>query len=810
MFSNFRFVFRALLKSPAFTIAAIVTLGLGIGANTAIFSVVDSVLLQPLPYPDVNRLVELQDTARQYQEMSVAYPNFLDCRANQQSFDDVAAYRVDHFNLTGNKEPERFRGVYVSSSYFSVLGLGPKLGRTFSENDDRKGSEPVVILGESLWRKRFGADSSIIGRKLVFNDISYEVIGVAAAELATPEKIDLYVTFGPMSDRPPLSDRGSHPGIRSIGRLRAGISVGQATADLDVIYRRLESQYPATNTGLRMKVMPLIERTVNEYRTTLLLLAAVVVAVLLIACANVANLMLSRSVLRRKEIAVRAALGASRSQLIGLLLVESVGLAMCGGLLGLLLAAWSMDLIKTVAPQSTIRFQQIHLNGSVVLFTGIISLGAGVLFGVVPAWKMSNVGDALKDTGGKGGTTGRERHRSQNLLVIGQVALACTLLVGAGLLIQSFQALQKIPLGFDSRNILTVDIKLAGAKFRNEPGQPPKRAEMARFYERLEEKINALPGVRAAALGMNLPFGGDTWTNDFAITGRPDPGPGEAPSAEYSAISPDYFRVMGIELIRGRTFDARDTLDNPAVVIIDERFANRFFPGEDPIGKQINDNAHTAPRTQYTIVGIVRTVVHDKLGVGPSYVQYYMPMMQSPELVATIALRCDNDPLSHVNDVQRAVQSTDPDLPIFNVRTMDQRIADSLRTQRLSMTLVGLFSGLALLLAAIGLYGVLGYSVVQRTREIGIRLALGAQPGNVFRLVVGKGMALVGIGLGVGVLLAFMLGRLLTTFLYGVGVTDPVTFAAVILVLSCTAFLASWLPAQRAIRIDPIQALREE
>jgi putative ABC transport system permease protein len=514
--------------------------------------------------------------------------------------------------------------------------------------------------------------------------------------------------------------------------------------------------------------------------------------------------------LRRKEIAVRAALGATRPQLIGLLLIESIGLALCGGLVGLLLAFWSMDLIKTIAPQGTIRFQELHLSGSVILFSGTLSLLAGILFGIIPAWNISNAGDALKNAGGKSGTTGREHQRSQSSLVIGQVALACALLVGASLLVQSFRALQRIPLGFDPHNLATVDIKLAGIKYRNEPGQPPKKTEMALFYQQLQQRLQALPGIRSVAFGLNLPFGGDTWTNDFAITGRPDPGPGEAPSAQYSTVSPDYFRAMGIELVRGRTFNAEDTVDKPAVAIVDERFANRFFPGEDPIGKQLNDNARTGQRTQYTIVGVVRTVIHDTLGAEPSYVQYYMPVLQSPEQISTIIVRSDSDPLSHVPDIQRAVQAVDPDIPIFNVQTMDQRLANSLKTQHLATMVVGLFSGLALLLAAIGLYGVLGYSVVQRTREIGIRLALGATRTNVLRLVVGKGMALVGIGLAFGIVLAFVLGRSLTSFLHGVGATDPWTFIGVITVLGCTALLASWLPARRAIRIDPIHTLREE
>jgi putative ABC transport system permease protein len=810
--TDLRFAFRTLLKSPAFTATAILTLALGIGANTAIFSVVDAVLLQPLPYPDSSQLIEIRETQPAYPVMSVSYPNYLDWRAGQKSFEDIAAFRSDNFNLTGDSEPKRIDGVFVTASYFRVLGLPTKLGRTFAETDDRVGGQNVVVLSEHFWRSQFAADPNIIGHELVLNDVSYEVIGVASAEISTPEDKEIYVPFGLYSDRRPLNERSDHPGMRCLGRLKRSVSTQQASADLKLICQNLEKLHPITNTGASVKLFPLLERTVGEYRTTLLLLLAVVGFVLLIACANVANLMLGRSILRRKEIALRAALGASRGRLISQLLTESVLLAFCGGLIGLILAIWSIDLIGSLASTGTARFKEIHLSGAVILFTAFVSFGTGILFGFVPAWKLSraDVGNALKDAGGRGGTAGRERQHSQGMLVISQVALACTLLIGAGLLIQSFQALHKVPLGFDPRHLLTFQLKLSNQKYQGDPTKPPNSVQMANFYDQLLAKIQELPGVRFAALATDVPFSGSDWETDFAITGRPDPKPGEEPAGQIASVSPDYFRAMGIEVVRGRSFTEQDTLSKNPVVIIDESFARKYFPNQDPVGQLINDNAHDKERIQFTIVGVVRTVMHQKLEQPPEYVQFYHPVAQNPELVMTIVLRTDNDDLALLSDVRRAVQSVDPALPVFRAQTMNAMVSDSLRIQRLSVILVGLFSVLALILAAIGIYGVLAYSVVQRTREIGIRLALGAQRNNVFTLIVGKGMTLVGIGLALGVVLAAALAQLLNAFLYGVGATDPVTMIGVIVVLGLTAFLACWLPAHRAIRIDPIMALREE
>jgi putative ABC transport system permease protein len=661
LISHLRYTIRLLLKSPGFTVTTVLIMGLGIGANTAIFSVVHAVLLQSLPYPDPGRLFTLSETNPVFPEMSVAYPNYLDWRATQHSFEDLSAYRLDDFNLTGSGEPERTRGAFVTASYFRVLGLAPRLGRTFAESDDRTGGANVVVLGEVFWRSRFGGDPKVIGEKLVLNDISYEIIGVGASELTNPERVDVYVPFGFYANRSYLNNRDDHPGLYSIGRLKQNVSVKEAAADLAVIAKNLDSRYPESNSGSTIKLRSPLDSTVGRYRMTLLVLLGVVGLVLLIACANIANLLLGRAIARQKEIALRAALGASRCRIIAQLLTESILLALLGGTLGLIFAAWSTDAIVALAPHDVARFRQIHLNGPVLLFTAIATLGSGFLFGLWPAWRISraDIGVALEDTGGRGSTAGAVRQRSQGLLVICQVALASLLLVSAGLLVQSFQALKNVPLGFDPNHLLTVGIKLPGSKYSNEPEEPANITSMVSFYNLLLEKIHSLPGAEAVALNTNLPFTGNDSQMGFVVVGRPDSKPGQEPSAEYASVSPDYFRTMGIPLLRGRTFNAEDGVDNTPVVVIDEGFANRIFPGEDPLGKQLGDAVQSRERVRYTIVGVVRTVRHNDLNEQP-YAQLYMPVTQKPDLQTTILLRTRGDPLGLLAVVKQAVQSVNP------------------------------------------------------------------------------------------------------------------------------------------------------
>jgi predicted permease len=809
--NDIRCALRQLRKSPGFTLVAVLTLALGIGANTSIFSVVNAVLLRPLPYPNPSQLYQLTETRPGFGEMSVAYPNYLDWRAAQHSFDDLSVYRRDDFNLIGNGEPETLHGAFVTASYFKVIGLAPKLGRPFSERDDRAGGANVVVLSEALWWSRFGGDPQIIGRVITLNWISYEIVGVMPTALNNPSNIDLYAPFGYYATRDYLNSRSSHPGLYGIARLKQGVSLERAKADFGVICRNLEARYPISNAGSGVRFTQLLESAVGQYRETLWLLLGAVGFVLLITCANLANLLLARATGRRKEIALRVALGASRGRIMSQFLAESVLLALIGGGLGLLLAVWGVDAIVGLGPKNVPRFQQIHLDGTVLAFATAVSLGTGSLFGLFPAWNVSraDLNSALQETG-RGGTTGPGRQRSQALLVVGQVALACVLLVGAGLLLKSLAALQNLRLGFESEHVLTMQLKLPGLKYRDNPNGP---AEMAGFYRQLLDRIATLPGVTAVALSDNAPFGDAGGAQEwFAITGRPDPKPGEEPFAEAQSVSPDFFRTMGMALLRGRVFDLGDSLDKPNVVIIDEAFAHRFFPGQNPLGQQINNIARDRPRRHYTIVGVVPTVRHDDLAATePKLVQAYYPIAQNPDVYTTLLVRSAGDPLSLASAVHHgALGGEAAGQSIFNVRTMDDRLRQSLATRRLSVILVGLFSGLALMLAALGLYGTLAYTVAQRTREIGVRLALGARRHDILSLILGQGFRLVIVGVAVGLAGAVAATRLLTSLLYATSATDPLAFAAVAALLIVVALIASYLPARRAMKIDPMEALRYE
>jgi putative ABC transport system permease protein len=810
LISHLRYTMRLLLKSPGFTLTTILIMGLAIGANTAIFSLVDAVLLESLPYPDPGKLLTISETSPEYPKISLDYPDYLDWRANQRSFEDIAVFRKDSFNLTGTGDPERVSGAIVTASYFRVLGVGPEIGRTFAESDDRTGGAGVILLSDRFWRNRFGADPKIIGRTLVLNDVGYEVIGIAPPEIINPENMDLYIPMGHFPEPATLTDRGRHPGLNCIGRLKPGVSPAAAGAEFRVIARSLELRYADTNSNISAKVVPLLEDVVGQYRMTLYLLLAVVGLVLLIGCANVANLLLGRAIVRQREISLRAALGASRARLINQLLFESVVLAALGGVLGLLLAQTSLDAIVLLTPRDVGRFEHIHLNGIVLLFTTIVTLGSGLVFGLWPALKTSrvNLRETLDAAGGRGTTAGAARQRSQGFLVIGQVALASLLLVGSSLLIQSFQELQKVPLGFDPHNLLTVEIKLSSSKYQNQADQTTK-TEMAAFYESLLQRIRSVPGTETSALGSNAPFNGNNYSMDFGVVGRPEPRLGEEPTAEYASVSPEYFKTLKIQLIRGRTFDAEDRVGKAPVVIIDEKLANRCFPGQDPIGQQLAEDAHKANSVKYTIVGMVRTVRHDDLASQPKLAELYFPVSQRPELLMTVLLRAKGDPQGLVSAVREAVQSVDPNLPVFNIRTMEGQLSKEMVTQRLSVVLVSLFSILALLLAAVGLYGVLAYSIAQRTREIGIRIALGAESGSILNLVVRQGLIIVGIGLVTGILGSMILTRLIQSLLYGVSGENPIAFLTAISVLALAAFLACLVPALRAIRIDPMIALRE-
>lgn len=814
IFQDLAFSCRLLRKSPGFTLAVVLTLGVGIGINVAIYSVIHAVLLSELPYPEPDRLVAISETAGG-SVWPTSYPDYLDWRAAQHSFDEIAVSRRDDFNLTSDGQPERVSGLFVTASYFRVLKVPPKLGRVFVDEEDFVAGANPIILSEHLWRSRFAADPNIVGRKLTLNTISYEVVGVAAENLSivrNPEtarnsqgsrNADLYAPFGFYANRPYMHDRNSRLGFYGIARLKQGISIEQAAADLKVIARNLELKYPDSNTGCGVTVSSLRDSVIGKYRAMLWLLETAVALVLLITCANIANLLLVRTAVREKEIAVRAALGASRGRLIAQLLTESVALAFIGGALGCLLAFWSKDAITSLSPHDFPRLQEIRLDLPVFAFSVLITLVASLCFGLGPAWRLSKaeLNTVSKSTGGS------HPHRSLGVLIIGQVAFACVLLTGAGLLTQTFRALENVPLGFNPNHLLTVGIKLPGLKYHEPLNQ-------ATFYQQLLEKVEALPGVKAAAIDDDVPFSGFRAQENFAVTGQPEPRHGEEPSAETHCVSPDYFKTMGMPMLRGRSFGPDDVLGKPLVVVIDEDLAKKFFPDRDPIGQRLNQQLTPGqagkPRTHYTIVGIVPSVRHGEVGIGPKIPQIYWAVAQFSGLQTTLLVRTEAEPAALLPSIRAAVRSIDPQLPIFSTHTMEEAVAASIGTQRLSATLMDGFSILALFLATLGLYGVLAYAVTQRTREIGIRIALGSPRARIFGLIVRRAMIMVGLGIFVGVALVIGCGPLIRHFVYGVQPHDLATIIGASILLTVVAMLACWLPARRAIRVDPLVALRQE
>jgi putative ABC transport system permease protein len=666
------------------------------------------------------------------------------------------------------------------------------------------------VLSEHLWRSRFAADPNIVGRKLSLNRISYEVVGVAAESLSiirNPEtarnsqgarNADLYAPFGFYADRPYYHGRNNRGGFYGIARLKHGVSIEQARADLKVIARNLEIKYPDSNTGVSVAVSPLEDSVVGSYRSMLWLLEVAVALVLLITCANIANLLLVRGAAREKEIAMRAALGASRGRLIRQLLTESVVLAFFGGALGCLLAFWSKDLIMFLSPHDFPRLQEIRVDLSVLAFSAIIALATSLLFGFAPAWRLSNTEfTTLSKSAG-----GSHPERSLGFLIVGQVAFVCVLLITAGLLAKTFRALENEPLGFNPDHLLTVGIKLPSLKY-NDPAQ-------AAFYQQLLEKVEALPGVTTAAIDDDVPFSGFRATGNFTVTSQPEPRLGEEPIAEMHCVSPDYFKTMGIPILRGRIFGRDDVLGRPLVIVIDEYLARTFFPNQDPIGKQLSQERSDKTKVQYTIVGVVPSVRHGEPGIAPKVPQIYWSAFQFPSLQETLLARTAGDPRALLPSIRAAVHAIDPQVPLFAVRTMDDAIAACIATQRSSATLVGGFSILALFLAALGLYGVLAYSVTRRTREIGIRIALGSPRAKICGLIVRQGMIMVALGILAGVFVSLGCAPLVQHFVYGVTPHDPAMIIGVATLLAAIATLACWLPARRAARVDPVIALRAE
>jgi len=799
MIQDLRYGVRMLLKNPGFTFIAVLTLALGIGANTAIFSIVNAVLLRPFPYQAPERLVIIQERVSAQGGFSPSYPNFVDWRAQNTVFDSIVAVRTNEsFNFTGAGEPERLQGRLVSAEFFSTLGIQPLLGRDFLAEEDRPGVTPAAILSYGFWRRRFGADPSIIGKQLTLNKQSFTVIGITPANFQFGVEADVSVPIGLQAER--FRVRGRDPGTDVVARLKPNVSEQQAETELNLIAARLEQQYPESNKGRRVRLTPLHESFVGDVRQPLLILLGAVGLVLLIACANVANLLLVRASARQKEMAVRVALGASRATLVRQLLTESVLLAALGATLGILLAFWGTSLIASQLPDGIPRLQEAQVDAPVLVFTLAVSLLTGLLFGLVPALQASrpNLTEGLKE--GDRGSSGRRQHL-RSVLVVGEVALTLTLLVGAGLLIQSFRRVLEVDPGFKAQNLLTMQVSV-----NNPNGQ-----QVANFFEQLQQNVRNLPGVKSVTVSDGLPFEMANYPA-FIIEGRPVQ---KKPSGLRYNVSPAYFQTMGIELIRGRVFTAQDTRDSQRVVIINDVLAQRYFPNEDPLGKRLKQSPESP---SLEIVGIVRHVEHYNLdGQTSVQPQFYTdfnqtPLQTLPNSVGYINLlvRTEVEPLSLASAVRAQVAALNKDQAVSGVRTMEQIVAQSVAARRFSMLLLTVFAVVALALASLGIYGLMSYAVAQRTREIGVRMALGAEVSDVLKLVIGQGMKLVFVGVALGLVASVALTRTMKTLLFGVSATDPVTFAAIALLLTAVALLACFVPARRAARVNPMIALRGE
>ena len=809
LWQDIRYGLRMLVKSPSLCIVATIALALGIGANTAIFSVVNAVLLRPLPFPNSDALMSVFETdSIRGGRGSYSYPNFFDLRDQNHSFDHVAAYHDDDFTLTGQGQPVMLHGCVASADLFSVLGVNPMLGRTFATGEDKlTDTGRVVVLSQRLFANQFNSDPGVVNQTITLNGHSFTIIGVMPKGFEFPiqnDPLDLWTTIAGDSagESPITAQRGAHF-LRVIGRLKPGVAKSQAQAEADTIGGRLAQQYPDTNTNKGIRIEPTLEALVGDVRPALLILLGAVACVLLIACANVANLLLARAMTRHKEMAVRSALGASRLRVVRQLLTESVLLSFAGGVLGLALAVWWSDLLIALGKQDIPRAVQVGLDWRVLGFTLAVTLLTGFVFGLVPALQLSktDLTDSLKE--GRGAGAAARKNRIRGVLVIAELAIAVVLLVGAGLLIQSFWRLQHVNSGLQAHNVLTFNVALPEIRYSSE--------KQARFYSDLTNRLRSLPGVQSVSATMPLPLSGDRFSISFQIDGRPV-APKDQPSADLFVTEPDFFRTMGIQFVKGRDFNERDDHNSTQVVIVSESFARQFFPGEDPIGKRFQPGLSTWDHEKSKmreIVGVVTDIRSRALNTEPKPV-YYLPQSQVPFNELAVVVKTSSDPRSLITSATRDVQGMDAELPLFNVKTMDEYVSSSVAAPRFNTTLLSIFASVALVLTIIGLYGVMSYSVAQRTNEIGIRMALGAQTRDVLAMIVKDGVRIVAIGLLLGIGGALALTRVMASLLFGVTTRDPLTFVFIAAVLSLVAILACCIPALRAARVDPLEALRCE
>ena len=805
MWTDVKYTLRSLTRQPLFYSVVILTLALGVGANAAIFTVVNAVLLRPLPYPDPDRLMMLWTyNPRQGFDKDVGtYPNFEDWRRGSQSFERMSGYFGTSMTLTGSGDPVQIRGARVTHEFFDTMQVRPALGRPFAPENGRAGGERVVVLAHGLWNRRFGADPATVGRQVMLNGTSHEVLGVMPPAFAQPSDAEFWVPLAPVGQFQSLfTSRGSY-WLTIAGRLKPGVTQAAAQAEMDGIAARLEREYPA-NAGIGVRLVPMHEELVGDVKRPLLILLGAVCFVLLIACANVANLLLTRAASRTRELAIRSALGAGRRRLGRQLLTESLVLGLLGGIAGLGLAAWATDVLRSLAPPELPRLTDVAVDARVLLYTAAASLLTSVLFGVVPAFHATRreVGTTLKE----GGRTGTDRRsgRLRSALAVSELAIALVLLVGASLLIRSFLTLSREDPGFARDGVLTLRLQLPAAKY----GQP---AQVAAFHEQLIERLGALPGVESAAAGSTLLLSRLPNSAEINIEGRP-PLPADAVNAPvpYDSVSPAFFTTLQIPLRRGRFFSHTDGPDAPQVAIVNESFVRRFFPGEDPLGRRVTFGTPGRPDTRWqTIVGVVADTKRGGFG-RPAWAEIYFPMQQAPDPRVFVFVRTGGDPMALASAAQAAVWSIDRDQAIAGILTVRDLLAQREASRWFTTLLLGLFAGVALVLAAIGIYGVIAYSTAQRTQEIGIRLALGADRRSVLRLVLGGGLRIAAAGLALGLAGALALTHVLSSLLYGVGTRDPLTFVAVPSVLLLVSLAACWIPARRALRVDPLTALRSD
>ncbi|HEU4713071.1 MAG TPA: ABC transporter permease [Pyrinomonadaceae bacterium] len=793
-----RYGFRSLLKRPGFTAIALIALALGIGANTAIFSLVNAVVLQPLPYAEPDRLVWAWGKFPGGNRASVSPPDFLDFRAQNKTFEQFAASfgMPMPVNLTGGGEPQRLTASVVTGNYFDAFGVTPALGRGFSLDNERPGNDQVVVLSHALWQKRFGGNPDIVNQRITLDGKSFEVVGVMGEDVRFPQKVELWVPIN-FEASPDMKVRAAHF-IRPIGRLKPGVTLAQAQADTDAIAAQLEQQYPESNRGWGLRLESLHERLVGSSRTTLFILFGAVGFVLLIACTNVANLLLVRAASRQREIALRTAVGASRGRIVRLLITESLLLALMGGGLGALVAVWGIDLLVTLSTGSIPVTADVKIDTTVLAFTLVTSLITGLLFGLVPALRTMNVNltDALKD-GGRTSSEGALRNRTRSLLVVFESAVAVVLLVGAGLLVRSLIALQNTNPGFEANGVLTMRVDLPRAKYDS-------REKAAGFFKDLETRVGGLPGVETVGMITELPLSGQANDAPFTVEGRATANPAQKFGADFRRVNQNYFHSLRIPLLRGRDFTEQEVRQSENVIVVSQQLVDTVFPNEEPLGKRLMTVMDDKP---YEIIGVVGDIRHRSLEFAP-YAAMYMPTREHGG--TNVVIRTQGDPLTLVPAVRGVVQAIDPDQPIAAIRTMDEWVDTSTATPRYRTTLLALFAALAMILAATGIYGVMSYSVAQRTHEIGVRMALGARRVDVLRLVVRQGMLLVVIGLAIGLAGAVALTRVLATLLFGVTAKDPLTFVAVAALLSAVALIACYIPARRATKVNPLEALRYE